>query len=177
MYILTRYPLTVYLFKFRIISRDISQSSRISKKSKFKRDYYKFESMLSAPFRSTIAPHINVSGLSCCFELVSWRKIPPPTWIVHSAEFSAQSIANFGNVDAKCGLVNSAESSAQYCADLLLNMNLELWVWNWNSQIVFSLSRDIINFVGISCSGVSIGGAFYMLYWQRSFEWPCDWSP
>ncbi|MCT3248206.1 hypothetical protein EFP02_14500, partial [Lactiplantibacillus plantarum] len=106
MYIFTRYPLTDYLFKFRIISRDISQSSKISKKSKFKRDFYKPKSPSVAPFWSTMAPHINVSGLSCCFELVSWRKIPPPTCIVHLAEFSAQSIANFGNVDAKCGLVN-----------------------------------------------------------------------
>lgn len=120
MYILTHYPLTVYLFKFRIISRDISQSSKISKKSKFKRDFYKHKSMLSAPSVSTIAPHINVSGLSCYFELVSWLKIEPPTWIAYSAKKSAQSIANFGNLDAKCGLVNSAESSAQYCADLLL---------------------------------------------------------
>ncbi len=110
MYIFTRYPLTGYLFKFRIISRDISQSSKISKKSKFKRDFYKHKSMLSAPFGSATAPHINVSGLSCCFELVSWPKIQPPTWIAHSAEFSAQSIANFGNVDAKCGLVNLVEN-------------------------------------------------------------------
>ena len=79
MYILTHYPLTVYLFKFRIISRDISQSSKVSKKSKFKRDFYKQKSPLVAHFESTIAPHINVSGLSCYFELVSWRKIPPPT--------------------------------------------------------------------------------------------------
>ena len=54
--IFTRYPLTGYLFKFRIISSDISQSSKISKKSKFKRDFYKHKSMLSAPFVSTIAP-------------------------------------------------------------------------------------------------------------------------
>nr|DAM82318.1 MAG TPA: hypothetical protein [Caudoviricetes sp.] len=67
------------MFKFRIISSDISQSSKISKKSKFKRDFYKHKSMLSAPFWSTIPPHINVSGLSCCFELVSWPKIKPPT--------------------------------------------------------------------------------------------------
>ena len=110
MYIFTRYPLTDYLFKFRIISSDISQSGKISKKSKFKRDFYKHKSMLSAPFESTIAPHINVSGLSCCFELVSWPKIQPPTWIAHSAEKLAQSIATFGNVDAKCGLVNSVEN-------------------------------------------------------------------
>lgn len=103
-------PLTVYLFKFRIISKDISQSGKISKKSKFKRDFYKHKSMLSAPFVSTIAPPINVSGLSCCFELVSWRKIPPPTCIVHSAEKLAQSIATFGNVDTKCGLVNKVEN-------------------------------------------------------------------
>lgn len=137
MYIFTRYPLTDYLFKFCIISRDISQSSKISKKSKLKRDFYKHKSMLHAPFGSTMAPHINVSGLSCYFELVSWPKIRPPNWIVHSAEKSAQSIATFGNVDAKCGLVNkvenfdsatplssSAESSAQYCADLLPKLNL-----------------------------------------------------
>lgn len=144
MFIFTCNPLTVYLFKFRIISRDISQSDKISKKSKLKRDFYKHKSMLSAPFGSTIAPHINVSGLSCYFELVSRRKIRPPTWIAsrkylltnspensgqysalvrkhlccptwiaHSAEKSAQSIANFCNVDAKCGLVNSVENSAQ----------------------------------------------------------------
>lgn len=110
MFIFTYYPLTVYLLKFRIISSDISQSGKISKNSKFKRDFYKHKSMLSAPFGSTIAHHINVSGLSCYFELVSWRKIPPPTSIVHSVEKSAQSIANFGNVDAKCGLVNSVEN-------------------------------------------------------------------
>ena len=110
MFIFTYHPLTVYLFKFRIISSDISQSGKISKKSKFKRDFYKHKSMLSAPFGSTIAPHINVSGLSCCFELVSWLKIEPPTWIVHSAEKSAQSIATFDNVDAKCGLVNRVEN-------------------------------------------------------------------
>lgn len=110
MFIFTRHPLTVYLFKFRIISSDISQSGKISKKSKFKRDFYKHKSMLSAPFGSTIAPHINVSGLSCCFELVSWPKIQPPTWIAHSAEKSSQPIANFGNVDAKCGLVNKVEN-------------------------------------------------------------------
>ena len=124
MFIFTYHPLTGYLFKFRIISSDISQSSKISKKSKFKRDFYKPKSPLYAQLGSTIAPHINVSGLSCRFELVSWRKIPPPTWIVHLAENSAQSIANFGNLDAKCGLVNSAESSAQYCADLLPKLNL-----------------------------------------------------
>ena len=56
MYIFTRHPLTGYLFKFRIISSDISQSSKISKKSKFKRDFYKHKSMLSAPFESTMAP-------------------------------------------------------------------------------------------------------------------------
>lgn len=110
MYIFTRYPLTDYLFKFRIISRDISQSSKISKKSKLKRDFYKQKSPLSAQLGSTIAPHINVSGLSCCFELVSWRKIEPPNLIVHSAEKLAQSIATFGNVDAKCGLVNKVEN-------------------------------------------------------------------
>lgn len=111
MYIFTRHPLTGYLFKFRIISSDISQSSKISKKSKFKRDFYKHKSLLSAPLGSTIAPpYINVSGLSCCFELVLWPKIQPPTWIAHSAEKSSQSIANFGNVDAKCGLVNKVEN-------------------------------------------------------------------
>lgn len=110
MFIFTHHPLTVYLFKFRIISRDISQSDKISKKSKFKRDFYKHKSVLSAPFGSTIAPHINVSGLSCCFELVSRTKIAQPTLIVHSAEKLAQSIATFGNVDAKCGLVNSVEN-------------------------------------------------------------------
>nr|DAM20266.1 MAG TPA: hypothetical protein [Caudoviricetes sp.] len=56
MYIFTRYPLTDYLFKFRIISRDISQTSKISKKSKFKRDFYKHKSPLVAHFESTIAP-------------------------------------------------------------------------------------------------------------------------
>lgn len=66
--------------------------------------------MLSAPFWSAMAPHINVYGLSCYFELVSWPKIRPPNWIVNSAEKSAQSIATFGNVDAKCGLVNSVEN-------------------------------------------------------------------
>ena len=56
MFIFTYNPLTVYLLKFRIISSDISQSGKINKNSKFKRDFYKHKSMLSAPLGSTIAP-------------------------------------------------------------------------------------------------------------------------
>lgn len=110
MYIFTRYPLTGYLFKFRIISRDISQSSKISKKSKLKRDFYKQKSPLYAPFVSTIAPPYQRFWAVMLFWIVSWPKIQPPAWIVHLAEKSAQSIANFGNLDAKCGLVNLVEN-------------------------------------------------------------------
>ncbi|KZU59475.1 hypothetical protein Nizo2776_0108 [Lactiplantibacillus plantarum] len=39
MYIFTRYPLTGYLFKFRIISSDISQSSKNQQKIKVQKGF------------------------------------------------------------------------------------------------------------------------------------------
>lgn len=102
MFIFTFHPLTGYLLKFRIISSDISQSGKISKNSKCKRDFYKHKSMLSAPFGSTIAPHINVSDYHDILNCSLGRKLGSINCQVWQR--------GIANEDAKYELVNLVEN-------------------------------------------------------------------